>query len=221
MSNFSKSRLNLLKYLGFIPRTILDIGAYIGEWSKMAREIWPNSKIFMIEANEDLKKNLEEAFWADGFEIALLGDKKRKKVNYYASISEFNTGNSIFKEQTYFFQNCEIRKLEMITLDSLVQKKGLKDIDLIKIDTQGSELMIIEGGKETVSKTEFILLETQNLEYNSNAPDVFEVMKKMKQFGFVLFDVVEIHYLPTGEMFQIDMLFAKNSSKFVKKGRLI
>jgi len=43
----------------------------------------------------------------------------------------------------------------------------------------------------------------------------------MKSYGFRLFDILETHYLSSGELFQVDLLFAKKDSMFMKKGRLI
>jgi len=217
-------RLNLLVNLGFSPRTILDIGAYQGGWTKMAHQIFPLAKIFMVEAtpnNESLLKNVSEA---SGLAMALLGDKSKKSVIFYLADpkeTSISTGNSIYIEKTQYFNNRHFIRLPMITLDFLVEKRKLKNVDFIKIDTQGSELNILKGGKKTVSKAEFILLETQNLEYNDKAPFTEDVVIAMKSYGFRLFDILETHYLSSGELFQVDLLFAKKDSMFMKKGRLI
>jgi len=220
MLDILTSRLLTLKGLEFYPQTILDIGAYHGNWSTLVHGVWPDSKIFMIEANADLSPTLAKITWARGFEIALLGDKKRRQVGYYATTLPVATGNSIFREQTHYFDNCEVRNLPMVTLDWVVKKRNLKNADLIKIDAQGSELDIIKGGKNTVANAQFILLETQNLKYNLGAPDTAQVLIAMQDLGFQLYDITEIHHLPTGEMFEIDLLFVKKGSKFIKQGLL-
>ena len=223
-SSLQYQRLSLLANLGFSPRTILDIGAYQGEWTKMAHQIFPLAKIFMIEAtpdNESLLRNVSEA---SGLSMALLGDKSKKSVIFYLADpkeTSISTGNSIYIEKTQYFNNRHFIRLPMITLDFLVAKRKLKNVDFIKIDTQGSELNILKGGKKTVSKAEFILLETQNLEYNDKAPFTEDVVIAMKSYGFRLFDILETHYLSSGELFQVDLLFAKKDSMFMKKGRLI
>jgi len=223
-SSLQYQRLSLLANLGFSPRTILDIGAYQGEWTKMAHQIFPLAKIFMIEAtpdNESLLRNVSEA---SGLSMALLGDKSKKSVIFYLADpkeTSISTGNSIYIEKTQYFNNRHFIRLPMITLDFLVEKRKLKNVDFIKIDTQGSELNILKGGKKTVSKAEFILLETQNLEYNDKAPFTEDVVIAMKSYGFRLFDILETHYLSSGELFQVDLLFAKKDSMFMKKGRLI
>lgn len=223
-SSLQYQRLSLLANLGFSPRTILDIGAYQGEWTKMAHQIFPLAKIFMIEAtpdNESLLRNVSEA---SGLSMTLLGDKSKKSVIFYLADpkeTSISTGNSIYIEKTQYFNNRHFIRLPMITLDFLVEKRKLKNVDFIKIDTQGSELNILKGGKKTVSKAEFILLETQNLEYNDKAPFTEDVVIAMKSYGFRLFDILETHYLSSGELFQVDLLFAKKDSMFMKKGRLI
>jgi FkbM family methyltransferase len=214
-------RLEILKEQGFSPRTILDIGAHRGEWSRKVATVWPEASFFMIEANIDHQETLKKATWAKGFEIALLGEKVNKKVKYYVSKSMFSEGNSVFKEQTHFFDKFEIRFLPMDTLDSLVKRRKLSKIDFLKIDTQGSEINILKGAKKTLAKAEFVLLETQNLIYNLGAPDTGDVIVFMKKIGFKLFDITELHHLTTKEMLGVDMLFAKNNSKYIKKGILL
>lgn len=214
-------RLKLLAHLGFSPKTILDIGAYRGDWARMAKAVFPKSKIFMIEANSDHREILENLTFAQGFEIALLGDMEKKVVDFYlANPGAIPTGDSVFKEQTNFFRNAKVRKLPMTTLDLLVKKRNLKNIDFIKIDTQGSEQNILKGGKKTLFKAEFVLLETQNIEYNKGAPFIEDVIYDMKRYGFRLYDILELYYLPSGELMQLDLLFARKNSKFLREGFL-
>ncbi len=216
-------RLSLLVNLGFSPRTILDIGAYQGDWTKMAHQIFPLAKIFMIEATPDNKRLLKNVSEASGLAMALLGERPKKSVNFYIANPKktaITTGNSVYLEKTRYFDSRHLIKLPMTILDELVAKRKLTNIDFIKIDTQGSELDILKGGPNTVSKAEFILLETQNLEYNNKAPFTEDVIIAMKSYGFRLFDILETHYLATGELFQVDLLFAKKTSKFLKKGEL-
>lgn len=213
----------MLANLSFSPRTILDIGAYQGEWTKMVHQIFPLAKIFMIEATPDHQNILENIREASGFSMTLLGDKSKKSVDFYIANpkeTSITTGNSVFMEKTRYFDNQHLIKLPMTTLDEMVAKRKLKNIDFIKIDTQGSELDILKGGKRTVAKAKFILLETQNLEYNDKAPFTEDVIIAMKSYGFRLFDILETHYLATGQLFQVDLLFAQKTSKLMRRGKL-
>src|SRR5258708_5609961 len=51
-------RLRSVANRGFAPKCIVDVGAYEGAWSKMAKSIWPESSLFMFEPNFSKKEKL-------------------------------------------------------------------------------------------------------------------------------------------------------------------
>ena len=55
---------------------------------------------------------------------------------------------------------------------------------LIKIDTQGSELDILKGGENLASKASVIILEVAYTEYNIGAPTYEDVVEYMNEIGF-------------------------------------
>jgi hypothetical protein len=88
------------------------------------------------------------------------------------------------------------------------------------MDVQGAELLILEGAKNSLKECEFVLLETQILEYNKNAPMFNDVVSYMKSINYITYDFLGWHYLPSGNLMQIDILFIKENSKFITKGLL-
>jgi len=173
----------------FIPTTILDIGANIGQFRKTAQYSWPDSYIFSIEASEACESHLKKI--TNDYLICLL-TKDSSKYDFFSRKTDPTcTGNSIYRELTKFYSDdqLEIIKKEGTTLDSLFTDDS--NFDLIKIDTQGSELDIIEGGKEICKKAKAILLEVSYTEYNLNAPLVEEVIQYMKNFNFTPTQVLD------------------------------
>ncbi len=217
---FQEQRLLFWRNKGFSPSTILDIGAHRGTWGEGVHEIWPEAKIWMFEANEQARENLEQVNYLEGFEIVLLGEREKIRVPYYMSTNDYNTGNSIYREQTWYFEDCSVVDLPMTTLTKIVKKHQIKSIDLVKIDTQGSELDIVKGGREIIKHAEVVILEVPILEYNLGAPKMTEVILQMDKLDHSVLDIVEMHYLPSQELFQIDLMFAKKSSDLFKKGNL-
>ncbi len=207
-------RLKLLKHKGFEPKVIYDIGAYRGEWSNQLKNVFPQSDFFLFEAN----KNNEPYLRKQGFPyfIELLGNEHKKTLFY----SIDGTGDSVFRENTRYYDDQWTQKIElqMTTLSSVVQKNAISMPDLIKIDVQGAENIIIEGSEETVSHAEVIILETKILEYNEKSPLIYETLDLMHGLGYQMSDIIEHHYLPSLELNEIDILFIKNESKFIKKG---
>ncbi len=105
----------------------------------------------------------------------------------------------------YSDSNLEIFEKQGITLDSLFESKD--DFDLIKLDTQGSELDIISGGIRLCSKAKGILLEVSLTQYNENAPLYDEVIKFMDNFGFKKAEILDEFIHPL--VHQQDILFIK------------
>jgi len=166
----------------FLPSSILDIGANVGQFRTQAQEFWPDSYIFSIEASDACEEHLSKL--TDDYLICLLA-KDESNYNYFSRKNDpTSTGNSIYRELTRFFSDdqLEVIKKDGIPLDSLFAPD--RTFDLIKMDTQGSELDIIEGGREICSRAKAILLEVSYTEYNKNAPLVVEVVEYMQNFNF-------------------------------------
>ena len=51
--------------------------------------------------------------------------------------------------------------------------------DLVKLDTQGSEIDILNGGSHMIKNTTAIIVEVSHVEYNENAPLVDEVKESI------------------------------------------
>jgi FkbM family methyltransferase len=204
VGNFVDTLFKLQKN-GFKAESILDIGACYGHWTNAARTIYPDALYTLIEPIE-YKINLR------GVKVihTLLGETDNELVSWYEMR---NTGDSIYKENTGFFKSCEPVQKLTTSLDSL----GLGKYDIIKIDTQGSELPILKGGKKTISGTPIILLEIPFVgEYNKGVPDFAEHIAYMDSIGYTPFDIAEHHYLD-GFLIQVDIAFVLKGHFLLKR----
>lgn len=196
--------LSTLKHLN--PASILDIGANTGDWAKEAKSVWPEASIFCIEGCTACEPYLKAAGFP--YRIALLGDSVREVDFYKATYSATGTGNSYMREKTEWFDNPDIEKRELVPL-SLIFGNDVT-YDLIKLDTQGSELDIIRGGMELCSRAKHILTEVAVSDYNEGAPLMPDVILFMNAIGFTKFQIVDdIVHPKTRELIQHDVLFTK------------
>lgn len=212
-----EERLRFLAAKGFAPRTVFDIGAFTGGWTQNAKRIFPSARFHCFEANEEHRASLQEAVGPDpgAVHIGVLGDKCAE-VTFF---SRADTGDSVFEEQTAFFVDnpAVTRKtLPMRTLDS----QQLPKPDLVKIDVQGAELLVLAGGRSCIANAEMIILETKVLEYNKGTPTFLETLTFMDEFGYVPLDITELHYLRSGELCEVDVMFVRKGSRFLKTGLL-
>jgi len=206
-------RLNEVKGLGIDPTSILDIGAHSGQFYGWAKPVWPNSVIWMIEANhlhEGVLKNLTD-YNNDEYLITALGDKEREVTFYTRSDKPHTEGNSYYEELNYW-------DIQQLVQKSIVKLQRLDDIftddtifEVIKLDTQGSELDILTGGEILCKKASVIILEVSYIQYNKGAPSNKEVINFMKDFGFEEKMSIGEHY-NGDEIVQKDIVFLNKNS---------
>ena len=173
--------------LGKIERA-LDIGAYRGEFTNLLKSIWPRVQVQQFEADKRNIKYLKN----DAF-IGVLGNEN-KQVDFY-TIEDTGwgttTGSSIFLEQTLHYANPIIETKQMVKLDDVVDATGDWSKGLVKIDTQGSELLILDGAKEFLKKDpKYILLECSYIEYNKGCPLIDKTLNYMHEIGYRPIDIM-------------------------------
>jgi FkbM family methyltransferase len=173
----------------FYPYRILDIGANIGQFHIEAKNSFPGSFIFSIEASSACEESLKQI--TDNYYIGML-TKDNSEYNFYSRKNDPTcTGNSIYKELTQFYSDdqLDIIKKKGIKLDDLFEQES--EFDLIKIDTQGSELDIITGGIDLCKKAKGILLEVSLTQYNEGAPLYGDVVEFMKTIQFTPVEILD------------------------------
>jgi len=192
---------------GFQPGTVLDIGAFEGNWSKMAMEIWPEAEFTLIEANPDKAAMLrrDPVLAATKVVENLLGPSDGAEVTFHV----MESGSSVYEEHSDVERQSVT--LKQRTLDSIM--KDQDGADFIKIDVQGYELEVLKGGQATLSNAEIVLIELSLIEINEGAPLLDEALGFMRAAGFVAYDLLEIHRRPLdGAMNQVDVLFVQEDS---------
>jgi FkbM family methyltransferase len=173
----------------FYPYRILDIGANVGQFHKECKATFNDSYIFSIEASAECESSLQQI--TENYYIGLLAKDNIDYTFYKRKNDPTCTGNSIYKELTQFYSDdqLDIIKTNGIKLDDLFESDS--EFDLIKIDTQGSELDIIEGGLNLCNKAKGILLEVSLTQYNENAPLYDEVISYMTSHGFIKTEILD------------------------------
>jgi FkbM family methyltransferase len=177
-----------LKNSGINPSVIYDIGACTGEWTLYARKIWPNAKIILFEAYENLEYIYKSKLPEHEYHIGLLSSEDNKRIKFYQD--PFNIwANSYYKEigsRYYTTPDYQYTWKISETLDSVVKKRLFPVPDLIKIDVQGAEKDILEGAKETIKSCKNLIVEMQEMEYNEGAPKADITGEFIEKMGFRL-----------------------------------
>lgn len=93
-------------------------------------------------------------------------------------------------------ETTDVRTVETITLDDVVRDRQLKVVDFIKVDTQGSELEILEGATTALGDRVFGLeLEVEFVELYEGQPLFADVDRFVRPFGFELITLRQLRHL--------------------------
>lgn len=197
--NFLDSFLSQVRDSGYKIDTVYDIGAYIGEFSKKAQEYLPNAEYHLFEPNP--KHN----DWSKG--LGTLHNIYLADVDSKAEFwSDDTTGDSFYKEFTGIHNNLAPKYVDTVTLDGYIKQNNIRYPDLIKLDTQGSEIDILEGGAECLSNATFIIMECPVITYNIGAPSLDSYNDFMLKNNYLPIEVTEVHYI-NGVVCQLDFAY--------------
>ena len=199
-----------IKEKGFSPQIVLDIGAHHGSWTKLIYPLFPNAQYLLFEAIEYDELNVFKPIQNVYVSNICLNDSN-KEITWY---QKKNTGDSMFKEKTHHFENCETIQKMSYALDSILNLPDTITSIFIKIDCQGAEIPILRGSTNILKKADFILLEIPFFgQYNEGVPSFLEHIQFMDSIGFIPFDIVEPHYIK-GYLLQLDILFIRKTHPF-------
>lgn len=141
-------------------RTIVDVGANVGFFSMMVRDLFPGSNIYAIEPVpqifECLQKNLNDKL-SRVFNLAISNSNTKVKMSFKKDESAFS--HVIRDSETNKFGESEIIDVEAMTLDTFCIKNRINNIDILKVDTESFELEVLEGADDSLSKTRFLHVE--------------------------------------------------------------
>jgi FkbM family methyltransferase len=189
----------------------IDVGAYRGEFTNILESIWPKCQIQQFEADERQKQYLK-----NDAKIIVLSNTE-EETNLYTIEDTYHgstTGTSLYKEKTHVYRNPIVKKVLTKRLDDVVDMSGDWSKGLIKLDTQGSELMILDGAKKLLSlRPRYIHIEVSIREYNEGAPLVSEVFEYMKDISYSLIDILDRTYIDD-VLYQSNFLF---ESQIIRK----
>ena len=205
--------MNYTKLINYSnPKRFLDIGAHTGEFTQNILRLAPECQVVMVEANPNCEPYLQKL--NHGYDILALSNKQGKAELFVEKANMLGTGASLYKENTEWYADGKFDKVE-VELDTLDNKKyfGYEVIDLIKLDVQGAELDILEGGRKTITRSKYVLIETSLVVYNHGAPMVDAIVPKMKEYGFYMEDILDYLKFNKNQISQMDILF-KNSYIF-------
>jgi len=191
-----------LKDRGFVPNSVLDIGAALGEWTTMAMRFWPEARYFLFEPLKEREAALNK-LRADypNVDFALAGAADRPGRLSLGVSSNLYTSSFAYPGE-------DNRGVDVVTVDDLFREGRFPQPQFMKLDVQGYEFKVLEGAAETMRHCDMILLELTFFRFAPEMKLLHEAIQWMVERGFRPYEFVDFLRRPhDGAMGQCDFLF--------------
>ncbi|MEO1286144.1 MAG: FkbM family methyltransferase [Chloroflexota bacterium] len=185
-------------------QTVIDVGAAIGEWTDKVHAILPNANYLLIEANDYHEDALKQyVARTPNSQFALVAASDQDGSIYFDNRDPFG-GVAAHDAQSNYVE------LPARSIDSLIEEYQLPEPYLLKLDTHGFEVPILEGANKTLEKTNLLIIEAYNFQIQDDSLLFYELCRYMREKGFRVADFSEpLHRKYDQMLWQMDIFFIK------------
>jgi FkbM family methyltransferase len=195
-------------------RTVLDIGANVGQFARGLRAAGFVGTIVSFEPLADAHHRLvdaaaEDANWTVAGRCAL-GDTAGELTIHRAGNSVSSSLLPMLDSHTSAAQESRIVGRELVPvrrldLDPTVQR--CEAPMFAKIDTQGYELQVLRGADAVLPRIHALMIEASLIELYAGQPLLPEVITELTKRGFVIADLLsEFQHPENGQMLQVNLI---------------
>jgi FkbM family methyltransferase len=156
-------------------------------------DVFPRSRIHAFELDPVLCERLNAKATAGVryYPVALAGSTGRRRLYETAH----QVGTSLYEPQPFWsdtFHDLDAMRLkstseiDVCTLDDFARDHALTRIDLMKMDVQGAELEILQGGAQATAEMVAIVTEVEFVPLYKEQPLFSDVDRHLRERGFML-----------------------------------
>jgi FkbM family methyltransferase len=198
-------------------RTVFDVGASVGSAAISFRSIYPEADIYCFEPTAEPFRSLESRFRGDPKihpTQAAVGERAGQAMLH---LNPFDETNSLLATDAQFEkivgrdQAVEVGTVSvpLVSLDDFCRGKGIKTIDLLKLDIQGYELNALCGAKALLESRGIRLITCEVMFSRIYQGQAFyhEIAAFLAGFGYELWGLFHLMRIPRGPLGQADAIF--------------
>ena len=166
----------------------------------------------MPDCYDELTKSFKNVPQFKAFNLALGSEAGKIEMHR----SEYSLSSSILpmaelhKASFPFTRNETIQEIDVVRLDDMAVELELFEPILIKLDVQGFEDKVIEGGKDVFSRANIVITEMSVEELYKGQKLFDDIYRILVDFGFVYRGNYEQLFNPhDGRVLQVDGIFVR------------
>jgi FkbM family methyltransferase len=181
-------------------KSFVDIGANTGYYSLLATKVNPLIKVFAFEPANGPLHYLKKNVLLNDLQVSILIHDKALS-NETGEVMFYEVRNKKYSYLHYNLSGVGSLKADLskrvypvnaLTLDEFIKDNLVESIDLIKIDTEGTENIILKGAEQTIQQFHpIIICETL---FNKIEGELELIMKK-HEYLFFAYENKKLHHL--------------------------
>ena len=171
---------------------VVDVGAHIGKYTLIAsKRVGANGKVIAIEAHpgnyEMLNRNIKLNGLTNVTTLNYAVYSKESKVKLFLPDEDlgYTMHHSVmfnYLSSKYLLQGKDNEKFIEVnadTLDSILQKNGISQVNWLKIDVEGAEFEVLKGSANilSISKDISLLIEVHNPDDTNHYKQIIDFLK--------------------------------------------
>jgi FkbM family methyltransferase len=210
---------------GFAPASVLDVGAHRGEWSRMARAIFPGARFVLLEPQREWAGALDafcgEPAGAGGGAEWLAAAAGAESGESILAIDPAGGGSSLLPgAEGAAAMGAEARRVPVVTLDSIYAENARPLPALVKIDVEGMELEVLRGAQSLLGSAELFVIEAALYRYRAEQATFAELVAFMAGLGYLPYDFPWFLRRPLdGALGLCDVAFARDGGALRRSDR--
>jgi FkbM family methyltransferase len=204
-----------IRSCGVHPKCIFDVGANEGNFAIAAREVFPKARLILYEPGNSafarLQKALGEMSRIELYNKALgseLGEANLRVTNADQSSSLLELGRAHLEAFPEIFE-VKQETVSVTTFEREFQRIFPESPILLKIDTQGFEMQVLQGAGLSLGLVDWIVLEASSQPMYKGEVIFLEIAKWLEERGFQFIGPIELNFDSTRRPCQFDALFTR------------
>ncbi len=173
---------------------VIDIGAHVGYYTLlMAQLVGENGKVYSFEPDPVNFQLLKKSVEINGFENVVLIQKAVSNITDKVKLflgDDDSAINRIYDAK--LGDTKESIDVESITIDEYF-KENDELINFIKIDSEGSEVKIVNGMKQFLSRNKELVMMTEFFPFliKKSGDEPNQYLKSLEKSGFSLYNILD------------------------------
>jgi FkbM family methyltransferase len=207
-----------IRSMGVVPKTIIDVGANRGMFTRCAQYVFPEASIYAFEPLADCYEELRS-----------LSQQSRKIHCYNVALGNVNRRSTFYRSSYDYSSSClrmgplhrkafpytgvqSVEKVNMQTLDTVMKRIPVRSPVLMKVDVQGYEMHVMKGAKKSLALIDCLICEISIRPLYEGGSGFDEIYSLLFRAGFAFSGQVgELKHPDTGEILQFDGLFLRRN----------